>query len=278
MECSLSPCWLGVITRLHSNVRILTWNINGIRSAWKKGLGDRLDAIDADVVLLQEVRALREQAPGPLVEAGKYNVIWNPAARKGYSGTALLSKKKPKQVRFGLENGPSDEDEEGRLISANVGGLLVASVYLPSGSSGEHRQAVKEQWMPEFSQWVQPLRRKRTPVLLGGDFNVAHTERDIFHWRSNQNTSGFLPHEREWVGGLFDAGWHDVIREKHGDVDGPYSWWSNRGQARALDRGWRIDYLLANPAAKRVMKDCWIDREAADGISDHAPVVADLDL
>lgn len=263
---------------IHWAMRIATWNINGIRSAWKKGLGDMLDAIDADVVLLQEVRAFQEQAPEPLIHAGKYHVVWNPAARAGYSGTAMLSKRKPKAVTFGLANAKPDDDDEGRLITADLGGLFVASVYMPSGSSGEHRQAVKEQWMPEFSKWVQPLKRKRTPVLLGGDFNVAHTERDIFYAKGNQKNSGFLPHEREWIGGIFDSGWHDVIREKHGETDGPYTWWSNRGQARTLDRGWRIDYLMANPAAKKVMKDCWVDREAADGISDHAPVVAELDL
>ena len=260
------------------SVRVATWNINGIRSAWSKGLGERLEEIDADAVLLQEVRALPQQAPEALIHAGKYHLVWNPATRKGYSGTALLTKEKPKRVRFGLHDGAAEGDEEGRLITADLGGLVVASVYLPSGSSGEHRQAIKDEWMPAFGAWAQPLRRKRTPVLLGGDLNVAHTPRDIFHWRSNQKTSGFLPHEREWMGELLDAGWHDVIREKHGDADGPYSWWSNRGQARALDRGWRIDYLLANPAAKKRLVDCWIDREAADGISDHAPVIADLDL
>ncbi|MEQ8843331.1 MAG: exodeoxyribonuclease III [Phycisphaerales bacterium] len=259
-------------------MRILTWNINGIRSAWSKGLGDRLEALGADVVLLQEVRAMREQAPEPLLHAGSYHIVWNPALKKGYAGTALLSRLEPRSVRYGLGARRSEDDDEGRVITADVGGLIVSSVYLPSGSSGDHRQAVKDQWLPEFSSWAQPLRRKRTPVLLGGDLNVAHTERDIFHWRSNRNTSGFLPHERTWFGKLLESGWHDLIREKHGDVDGPYSWWSNRGQARALDRGWRIDYLLANPAARKVMKDCWIDREAADGISDHAPVVADLDL
>ena len=259
-------------------MRVATWNINGIRSASKKGLGDRLQHLDADVVLLQEVRGMREHAPEPLIHAGKYEVVWNPAARPGYAGTAVLSRKKPKKVTYGLCNGACDEDDEGRLILADLGGLVVASIYLPSGSSGDHRQAIKEQWMPKFTRWVEPLRRKRTPVLLGGDFNVAHTERDIFYAKGNQKNSGFLPHEREWIGDLLGSGWHDIIREKHGDVHGPYSWWSNRGQARKLDRGWRIDYLLANPAARKVLKDCWIDRDAADGISDHAPVIADLEL
>ncbi|MGD1916735.1 MAG: exodeoxyribonuclease III [Phycisphaerales bacterium] len=259
-------------------MRVLTWNINGIRSAWTKGLSDRLHALDADVVLLQEVRALPEQAPAELFEDSGYHVVWNAAAKKGYAGTALLTRTQPKSVSFGLGHKSDADDDEGRMITANIGGVFVSSVYLPSGSSGEHRQAVKDEWLPEFHDWALPMRRKRTPVLLGGDLNVAHTERDIFHWKSNQKTSGFLPHERAWFGGMLEAGWHDVIREKHGEVDGPYSWWSNRGQARALDRGWRIDYVLANPAARKRLKDCWIDRDAADGISDHAPVVADLDL
>jgi len=259
-------------------MRVLTWNINGVRSAWNKGLGDRLADLDADVLLFQEVRALKEQAPHEMLDELGYHVVWNAAQKKGYAGTALFSRFEPKRVGFGLGVKRSEDDDEGRVITADVGGLVVSSVYLPSGSSGEHRQAVKDKWLPEFQEWAKPLRRKRTPVLLGGDLNVAHTQRDIFHWRSNQKTSGFLPHEREWFGGVLDAGWHDIIRERHGDVDGPYSWWSNRGQARALDRGWRIDYVLANPAARKLVKDCWIDREAADGISDHAPVVVDLDM
>ncbi|MEO1009141.1 MAG: exodeoxyribonuclease III [Planctomycetota bacterium] len=256
-------------------MRIVTWNVNGIRSAAKRGLRERLDAIDADVLLLQEVRAEPEQVPQELFDDGGWHATWNPAERKGYSGTALLSRVKPKRVRIGLDGEP---DDEGRIVLGELPGLLVVSAYLPSGTSGEHRQAVKDEWLPRFAGWIEPLRRKRTPVILGGDFNVAHTERDIFHWRSNRTTSGFLPHERAWIGGVLDAGWRDLIREKHGDVDGPYSWWSMRGQAWARDRGWRIDYLLANPAAAKRVRDCRIDRDAAAGISDHAPVIVDLDL
>lgn len=260
-------------------MRVVTWNINGIRSAWRKGLADRLRALDADVLLLQEVRADVQQAPQDLAGVGGYHVVWNPASRPGYSGTALLSRLEPGRVRFGLADAlRQDDDDEGRLITARVGPLIVACVYLPSGSSGPHRQAVKDRWLQRFEPWAEPLRRKRTPVLLGGDLNVAHTKLDIYHWKSNQNTSGFLPHERQWFGRLLDQGWHDTIREKFGQVDGPYSWWSNRGQARRLDRGWRIDHLLANPTAGKRLLDCWIDRQAADGISDHAPVVAELDL
>ncbi len=152
------------------------------------------------------------------------------------------------------------------------------SVYLPSGSSGDHRQAEKDRWLKFFHAWAEPMLKSKIPTVLGGDLNIAHTERDIFHWKSNQKTSGFLPHEREWMGDLIDAGWSDVVREVSGDVDGPYSWWSNRGQARALDRGWRIDYLLMNKAARSKMTNCFIDRQSGMEVSDHAMVVADLDL
>jgi exodeoxyribonuclease-3 len=152
------------------------------------------------------------------------------------------------------------------------------SVYLPSGSSGPHRQAEKDRWLGFFLDWSARLARSRVPTILGGDFNIAHTELDLFYAKANQKNSGFLPHERAWFGDLLGQGWADLIREKHGPVQGPYSWWSNRGQARVLDRGWRIDYLLANRAAARLVTDCHIDRDSGLLVSDHAMVVADLDV
>ncbi len=256
-------------------MRIATWNVNGLRAAHRKGFEQHIGRVKPDVLLMQEVRALPEQLPESMRYPEGWCTIWHPAEKKGYSGTAIwVVGDELKEESRGI----GQSDLEGRVVVARVGPVRVVSVYLPSGSSGDARQAIKDEWLPAFRDWAQPMLRSRVPTILGGDLNVAHTERDIFYAKSNQNTSGFLPHERAWMGEMLDSGWRDIVREKYGDVDGPYSWWSNRGQARAKDRGWRIDYLLLNKAAHRALKDCHIDRQSGLEVSDHAMVVADLDL
>lgn len=254
-------------------MRITTWNVNGLRAAIKKGFAAAIAAVEPDVLLLQEVRALPEQLPAEWANPAGWHVFWNPAERLGYSGTAIWSRTPIKIIGTGL----GADDPEGRVVHATTNGIDIVSIYLPSGSSSEIRQGVKERWMTEFTPWAAKLIRKRKPVFVGGDFNIAHTERDIFYAQANSQTSGFMPHERDWVGALLDTGWRDVCRENFGDIDGPYSWWSNRGNARELDRGWRIDYLIANsPAANRV-KSAEIYRPGGLTVSDHAPVSIDLD-
>lgn len=253
-------------------MRITTWNVNGLRAALRKGFAEFLDTLETDVLLLQEVRALPEQLPEEWSRPKGWHVHWHPAERLGYSGVAVWSKK-PIQV---LGTGMDAEDPEGRLLRVKIGNLEIASVYLPSGSSGEHRQEQKELWMEDFLPWAEPFLSQDTPVILGGDLNIAHTERDIFYAKGNENTSGFLPHEREWFTQLLETGWRDLVREHYGDCQGPYSWWSNRGRARELDRGWRIDYLLANAAARERFQSAVIHREGGLTISDHAPVSIDL--
>lgn len=257
-------------------MRITTWNINGFRAAARKGLLTQVERLNPDVLLLQEVRALPGQLDPLHAAPPGWNVHWHPAARPGYSGVAVWSRHPMKIECVGLLNDGSDH--EGRLVVMRIGPIRVASVYLPSGSSGEHRQAEKDRWLEKFLPWCEQFTRSRVPTVLGGDFNIAHTERDIFHWKSNQKTSGFLPHERAWMTSFLEQGWHDFVRERFGPVDGPYSWWSNRGQARALDRGWRIDYVAGNRAAGKIARDAWIDREAGIAISDHAPVSVELDV
>ena len=151
------------------------------------------------------------------------------------------------------------------------------SAYLPSGSSGDARQQVKETWMVDFSAWLKTLVSQRRPVIVGGDLNVAHTERDIFYAKANENMSGFMPHEREWIGTIFASGWDDLVRRHYGEMQGPYSWWSNRGRARELDRGWRIDYLLGNKATVKRFQAADICREGGITVSDHAPVTIELE-
>ena len=244
-----------------------------MRAALRKGFAEIIDRIEPDVLLLQEVRALPEQLPAEWVRPDGWHVHWHPADRKGYSGTAIWSRQPFKLLGTGL----NAEDPEGRLVLAETGGVAVASVYLPSGSSSEDRQQQKEVWMQSFRPWADALRKKRRPVILGGDFNIAHTEQDIFYAKSNSRTSGFLPHEREWIGDLFQSGWRDLIREHYGNIQGPYSWWSNRGRARELDRGWRIDYLMGNSAAAKRFVSADICRDGGLTVSDHAPVTVDLE-
>ena len=283
-------------------MRITTWNVNGLRAALRKGLAQYLDAIAPDVLMLQEVRALPEQLSAAWQDPEGWHVLWNPAQKKGYAGTAIWSRQPITPLGTGLTS--TDPDPEGRLLTAEVAGVRLGCVYLPSGSSGEHRQAEKEKWMQRFRPWVDRQRQDGTPFLLGGDLNIAHTERDLFHAKSNTKTSGFLPHERAWLGDVLDTGWRDLVREDydtlvdadgqhHPDVatrfgvagegidparHGPYSWWSNRGGARSNNRGWRIDYLLANPAAAGRFEQAHIHREAGLACSDHAPVSVDLNL
>ena len=256
-------------------MRITTWNVNGLRAAIRKGFQKHLDEIQPDILLLQEVRARPEQLPSEFREPDGWHVVWNPAERPGYSGTAIWSRMPLKAYQMGLAK--SQADTEGRLIEAEIGNIKLGCVYLPSGSSGPERQAIKEVWMKDFHAWVSE-RTTGIPMFFGGDINVAHTEKDIFHAKSNEGTSGFLPHEREWFGDLLKSGWHDLVREHHGDIHGPYSWLSNRGRARELDRGWRIDYLLCNKAARPLFRSATIHREGGLEVSDHAPVSIDLDL
>ncbi|WP_432800188.1 exodeoxyribonuclease III [Poriferisphaera sp. WC338] len=256
-------------------MRIATWNVNGLRAALRKGFPEHLERIAPDVLMLQEVRALPEQLPKAWQEPEGWHATWHPAEKKGYAGTAIWTKEKHEVIARGIEG--DDVDPEGRVLTAKYNGAICSSIYLPSGSSGDHRQAEKEKWMEIFRPWADGMKRKRSAVVLGGDFNIAHTTKDIFYAKSNEKNSGFLPHEREWMGALIESGWQDFVREEAGDVDGPYTWWSNRGKARELDRGWRIDYLLGNKQANEIAGKIWVDREAGLACSDHAPVILELD-
>ncbi len=224
--------------------------------------------------MLQEIRVLPEQLPDEWNPPDDWNVHWHPAQRKGYSGTATLARQPIDRVATGIDG---EDDPEGRVLVTRLEDVTLVNIYLPAGASSPEAQQRKEAWMARFEPWADALRRKRKPVLIAGDFNIARCEHDIYHWRSNRKTSGFLPHERDWMNRLVASGWYDTVREAAGDVDGPYTWWSNRGQARILDRGWRIDYVLLNGAARKRFRSVHVDREAALEVSDHGPVVVDLE-
>jgi len=253
-------------------MRITTWNVNGLRAAIRKGFGEHLEALEPDILLLQEVRARPHQLPDDWARPDGWHALWHPAEKAGYSGVAVWSRDAPEI----LETGLGAADPEGRVLRVRVGWLQVASIYLPSGSSGPERQAYKDGWMDRLLEWSRELSELDEPVLLGGDFNIAPTADDIHNPTGNKKNSGFLPHEREWFSQLLDVGWTDLFRSHNGPGKGPYSWWSNRGRARELDRGWRIDFLLGNAAASRRLASASIRREAGLTVSDHAPVTIDL--
>jgi exodeoxyribonuclease-3 len=255
-------------------MRITTWNVNGLRAALKKGFAECLEQVHPDVLLLQEVRSLPDQLPAEWVRPDGWQVHWHPAKKKGYAGTAIWSRQPWELLGEGLAK--TDDDADGRVIRVRVAGVQVVNVYLPSGSAGPERQAYKDAWLERFLPWARKLAKSSEPVVMGGDLNIAHTERDIFYAQGNVNSSGFLPHERAWFGKLLNCGWTDFVLVHFGDVDGPYSWWSNRGNARQLDRGWRIDYLLGNAAAASRFQDAAIYRPGGLTISDHAPVSVTL--
>ncbi len=266
----------------NGTLRITTWNVNGLRAALRKGFAVHLERIAPDILLLQEVRATPEQLPNDWARPAGWHVTWHPAVKPGYAGTAVWSRMPHRVVSTGLSMGRSTSapDEEGRVLRVRVAmgqrPIDVVSVYLPSGSASEVRQASKEAWMASFYPWAAKLRRGKAEVWMGGDFNIAHSEADIWNARGNAKNSGFLPHERAWFGRLLgEGGWRDAVREHIGDVQGPYSWWSNRGRARELDRGWRIDYLLGNAAAASRAVATHTDRDAMLACSDHAPVSVD---
>lgn len=242
-------------------LKVTTLNVNGLRSALRKGLAGWVARERPDVLLLQEVRA--DPMPEALADLG-YAGAWFPAQKPGYSGVAVLSLHPLSGVRPGMAH--PEMDHEGRLLSAVVRGVRFASVYLPSGSSGEVRQAFKDRVLADYHAWTLATLAEGLPLVVGGDYNVAHQEIDLKNWRGNRANSGFLPHERAWLSGHLAAGLTDTHRACLGE-QAEYTWWSNRGQAYANDVGWRIDYLLAAGAEVTGVR---VDRAAR--LSDHAPL------
>ena len=252
-------------------MRVITLNVNGIRSAAKKGLYRWLAAQKADVACLQEIKA----HDGDLLEAMRaprgLRGFFSHARKKGYAGVALYSRTQPDRIVEGF--GVKEFDEEGRCLEARFGELSVISVYLPSGSAGPHRQASKFRFLDAFLPHLKQLRKSGREVVLCGDWNIAHKEIDLKNWRSNRKNSGFLPEERAWLTRVFDElGFVDVFRRLDHRPE-QYTWWSNRGQAWAKNVGWRIDYQIATPgiAAKATKVSIYKRRR----FSDHAPLTVD---
>jgi exodeoxyribonuclease-3 len=254
-------------------LKIISLNLNGIRSATNKGLYAWLKKQDADVICMQEIKAQVTDMSVEMLNPEGYYGYFHYAEKKGYSGVGIYAKKQPDAVIEGL--GIADIDSEGRYIEARFGNLSVVSLYLPSGSSGEERQAFKFSVMERFMPQLKALKASGRDVVICGDWNIAHKEADLKNWKGNKKNSGFLPEERAWLTTLFDElGWVDVYRKLYPNTtDECYTWWSNRGQAWAKNVGWRIDYQIATPelAEKALATSVYKDER----FSDHAPLIID---
>jgi len=254
-------------------MRVITLNVNGIRSAERRGLARWLARIEPwDVVCLQEVRAEEADVPRALRAPRKCVAAFHSAQRKGYAGVGLYAKAAPTIVKgFGAK----EFDDEGRYLQADFADLSVISLYLPSGSSGPHRQASKFRFLEAFLPHLAKLRQMQREIILCGDWNIAHQAIDLKNWRSNQKNSGFLPEERAWLTHIFDElGFVDVFRRVDPRPE-QYTWWSNRGEAWAKNVGWRIDYQIATPGIAAKARSAAIYKNRR--FSDHAPLIIDYD-
>lgn len=264
-------------------LRISTVNVNGLRAAAKKGFLEWLAATEADVVCLQETRAERDQLSGAVLEPEGWHVVLAPAAAKGRAGVALYTRVRPDAVRVGF--GAAEFEDAGRYVEADVAGVTVASLYLPSGEVGTPRQQEKERFMEAFLPYLVQRRAEveaqGREMVVCGDWNIAHREADLKNWRNNRKSSGFLPEERAWLSRVLDeAGWVDVVRGLLPDQEGPYSWWSYRGRAFENGAGWRIDYHVSTPGVALRAKEAQVERAPShdERWSDHAPVTVAYDL
>ncbi|MEO6883221.1 MAG: exodeoxyribonuclease III [Bacteroidia bacterium] len=253
--------------------KIISYNVNGIRSALSKGWMDWLKATDPDIVCLQEIKANPEQLDLTLFENAGYHHYWYPAQKKGYSGVAILSKQKPKHVEYGC--GIEKYDAEGRVLRADFENFSVMSVYMPSGSSGEERQAFKMEWLKDFQKYIDGLKKKFPNLVISGDYNICHKPIDIHNPVSNANSSGFLPEERSWIDGFMKSGFVDTFRHFNAEPHN-YTWWSFRANSRAKNLGWRIDYHLVSSPLEAKLKRAVIFPQAKH--SDHCPILVELDF
>ena len=253
--------------------KIITYNLNGIRSAMNKGWVNWLKSCNADIVCVQEIKAQTEQIDVAALEKLGYKHYWHPAVKKGYSGVGILSKMEPTHIEYGC--GINKYDNEGRVLRADYGDVSVLSVYMPSGSSGDERQAFKIVWLADFQKYINDLKKKRPKLIISGDYNICHKAIDIHNPVSNANSSGFLPEEREWIDNFMKSGFTDSFRHFNKEPH-HYSWWTFRANARAKNLGWRIDYNLVSSNLEQQMKRAAILPEAKH--SDHCPVLLEIDF
>ena len=256
-------------------IRIISYNVNGIRAAINKGFMDWLTSNPADIICLQEIKAQKENIDYEAIHALGYETYWYPAQKKGYSGVAILTKLIPQSVFYG--NGAEMSDAEGRVIRADFPHFSLINAYFPSGTSGDERQTYKYQWLDEFNNYIITLRNEKPNVVVVGDYNIAHREIDIHDPKGNKKSSGFLPEERAWMDTWLSNGFIDSFRHCNPDATGAYSWWSQRfPSVRIQNKGWRIDYicvsrtLAENITAANILPDI--------KHSDHCPIQVDITI
>lgn len=255
-------------------MRIISYNVNGIRAAINKGFLDWLKSNPADVICVQETKATKENINHVLLNDLGYHDYWLSAQKKGYSGVAIFTKITPDKIELGNGNGPTDD--EGRIIQLDFKDVRLVNAYFPSGSSGDIRQTFKYKWLDEFFVWSNNLKKKYPKLILCGDYNIAHKEIDIHDPKGNKHSSGFLPDERKWMDKFFENGWIDTFREFHPEPH-RYSWWSQRfPTVRIQNKGWRIDYINVTDPLKKNLKNAEIFPDVKH--SDHCPVFLDIDI
>jgi exodeoxyribonuclease III len=255
-------------------MQILSYNVNGLRAAMKNGLMEWLSDKNFDILCFQEVKATPDQVNLLEFEALGYELIgWFSAQKKGYSGVAIFSKIKAKQVVLGC--GIEQYDQEGRVLRVDFEDFTLLNVYFPSGTSGDERQSIKMQFLNDVYVWIQELKQSNPNIILVGDYNIAHQEIDIHNPVQNKNTTGFLPEERDWLSRWFESGFTDAFRFKNPDTT-QYSWWSYRAGARANNKGWRIDYQSVSDTLKEKVIACGQLTDAVH--SDHCPVWLEIDI
>ncbi len=251
--------------------KIISYNVNGIRAAVRKGFLDWMKAVDADIICIQETKAQPDQIPVfEFAELGYQSFVYS-AQKKGYSGVAILSKTKPDHVEYGM--GIPEYDYEGRMIRTDYGDVSVISVYHPSGSSSDLRQAFKMQWLEDFHNYINELKKERPNLIISGDYNICHKPIDIHDPVRNAKNSGFLPEEREWISKFMDSGFIDSFRYFN-DQPHNYTWWSYRANARSKNLGWRIDYHMVSEPLESKLKSALILPDAMH--SDHCPLVVEV--
>ncbi len=253
-------------------MKIISYNVNGIRAALKKGFIDWLQSANPDVICLQEIKALEEQVDVEAFEDIGYNYhYWFSANKKGYSGVAVLCKKEPKHIAYGT--GIETMDFEGRNLRVDYDGISIMSMYLPSGSNSE-RLEFKFKYMDDIQEYLVGLKQTIPNLVVCGDYNICHEEIDI-HNPKMKNVSGFLPEERAWLGGFINSGFIDSFRFINPELQA-YSWWSYRANSRANNKGWRLDYAMVSQPLKEQIKRAVILTEAVH--SDHCPILVEIDV